>query len=255
VSRRARFTAAALVGAACLCSASGNPVVVDTQFTPKIRVYHGLRINAGSIFKPYFYVDKAALWPSHEIEVCWEQGGFLGEHAWVQSAVARNIEKNSDFRFGASWPTCDGDSRPRIRISVFDTTVAPESEVGYQSHNGSATPTHMRMNFTFQNWNQLCAATENARERCIETIAVHEFLHAIGTLHEQIRNDYAQLDPACWALYENSQDIHGSSPFALTDYDPKSIMNFCRDIYSSPTKLSVLDLVGLKALSLISGHG
>jgi hypothetical protein len=226
--------------------------------TPFLRAYVGHYVNAATDFQPYFIVDEAAKWPSRDIEVCWEASAapYSAEQKWVRTAVAQFIEKNSGFIFNASWAACDKDMRPRIRIIVIDSDgVAAESEVGYQagSNGRPPSPTYMRMNFTFQTWNYSCAGSEAKRQLCIKTIAVHEFLHAVGALHEQLRPDLQQRDPSCWAKYKNSPDIHGKLPLALTDYDPDSIMNYCKDIYSVPTQLSALDLVGLKKLSDSTG--
>jgi hypothetical protein len=236
-----------LLGGAAVALMSAS--LADSQ-SIAIRGFSGNFLNAGSAYQPYFIVDEGSLWPSKNIEVCWEALDPQGatERQWVRSAVSTYVEGNSLFRFGGpNWGVCDQDQRARVRILVADADgIASESEVGYQSPVG---PTYMRMNFTFKTWNQSCAATEDRRRRCIETFAVHEFLHAVGTLHEQLSQDLKTADPACYAIYQNSPDIVGKQPVALTDYDPDSIMNYCKDITTVPTHLSVLDLVGLKKLS------
>jgi len=74
-------------------------------------------------------------------------------------------------------------------------------------------------------------------------------LHALGALHEQLRPDARIADPTCWNMYRNSVDAGGGDPIILSRYDADSIMNYCRDIYSEPTRLSAKDVEGLKALA------
>jgi hypothetical protein len=207
--------------------------------------------------KPFFIVDKAHVWPTHSIEVCWEPGAekYGSEMALVKAAVNTNIEQNSDFRF-EGWSVCDQDQKARVRILVQDAPA--ESEVGYRHFvsllSGDQTyPTHMVMNFTFQQWNKNCQLKDSYRRQCIATIAVHEFLHAVGALHETVSKDLEGKDPKCWAIYRSFPDIFGDNPTPLTAYDPDSIMNYCRQIYTEPTRLSSLDLVGLKKLNKLTG--
>jgi len=39
------------------------------------------------------------------------------------------------------------------------------------------------------------------------------------------------------------------NPIVLSKYDRDSIMNYCRNIYSEPTRLSDADVAGLKSLA------
>jgi hypothetical protein len=208
---------------------------------------------------PYFRIDISRLWPSLNIPVCWEQSasGFSAEKSFVESAVESNIESNSEFRFGDKpWRTCAmTDTNGIIRINVLDG--GPNSLVGYQATQTTfggavATPVYMNLNFEFNNWSPACKAVNppnSKRENCIRTIGVHEFLHAIGALHEQLSPDIKTKDPKCYALYKDKPDVFGTKPFEVTTYDADSIMNYCRNIYSEPTRLSKLDLDGILILS------
>jgi hypothetical protein len=212
--------------------------------------------NAGTQERPFFIVDTAGIWPAHNIDVCWDnpEPAYEADRSLVKKSVSAFIEANSEYRF-SGWGTCDSLQKGRIQIAVRDAQA--ESVVGYQQMPGlfgapQPRPTRMTLNFTFQQWNQPCAQPPTFRSRCISTIAVHEFLHALGAIHEQLSKNLAQEDPECWKIYKDKADVHGTSPRPLTSYDPDSIMNYCRPIYSEPTRLSVLDLQGLTALSTLT---
>ena len=76
-------------------------------------------------------------------------------------------------------------------------------------------------------------------------------MHALGILHEQYNaTNLKSTDPTCFAKLEltTKVEFRGNAPWSVTDYDPLSIMNYCRYIYDKPATLSKLDIVTLKAL-------
>ncbi len=215
--------------------------------------------NVTDDLKPFFIVTIKGIWPTHQIDVCWESAGssFREERELAHAAVVKFIEKNSSYRFGKVWPVCDADQRARIRISIED--MGPHSDVGYQIPESEiigepvASPTSMTLNFVFANWGKIkCNKSKAIRLECIRTIVVHEFLHALGAIHEQLSADLESLDHDCWELYQGVPDVHPTDAKPLTDYDRDSIMNYCRDIYAGQTRLSERDLKGLNALSALT---
>jgi Astacin (Peptidase family M12A) len=98
----------------------------------------------------------------------------------------------------------------------------------------------MVLNFSFQNWGQVCAATPADREFCIRAIAVHEFGHAIGFAHEQNRPDTPGdcLDPP----------QGGNGNVLLTPWDPNSVMNYCNKVYGGGGNLSEFDIYAVQVM-------
>jgi hypothetical protein len=216
--------------------------------------------------QPLFRIDRARIWPTYQIPVCWTQDvpPSIDERAWVRDAVQKFIESNSDYRFNGWDSVCANANSPVIKISVQD--AVPLTSIGYPGTG----PTPMRLNFIFSAWGNSCASVairadnEPFREHCIRTIAVHEFLHALGALHEQLDPDLAKKDPDCFKIYHPEadcllgKDACGENPSALTKYDHDSIMNYCRNgtvnaFYNLPLQLSIGDIDGLKKLSAMTG--
>lgn len=87
---------------------------------------------------------------------------------------------------------------------------------------------------------------ENGKLNLLQSIALHEFLHALGFAHEQIHPNSTcdELSP---------QKILPSYTI-LTPYDDQSIMNYCKthhfDFEKEPISLSELDREGLKNIDL-----
>jgi hypothetical protein len=192
-------------------------------------------IPAVEALTPYGYIDLARRWPGLDLEVCWEAGAeaFPQEQQLVHRAISSSLEQVSRLRF-LGWGRCQPQSTG-IRITVADE--GPRAEVGYQGGR----PTRMWLNFAFQQWP--CPA----RDHCIVAIAIHEFLHAVGILHEHLRSD-APIQ--CRQAYAHTTDFTGVTPQAVTAYDPDSIMNYCNNIYDTarPPQLSRLDIVALQVL-------
>jgi hypothetical protein len=201
---------------------------------------------------PEGYVDLEGLWDSPaNIPVCWEAASepSAQEKGWVKDAVLTHISDVSSVRF-RDWKDCPA-QLIGIRITIADRN--PLSDVGRQwsrdangvkqqdkSGQWIQLPTRMVLNFTFGFHPAFRDRCQPDREHCIRAIAVHEFLHAIGFLHEQLRDN---APDECKRKFAHVADFPGFQPqYATQDYDPDSHMNYCANMYRKPMRLSAGDL-------------
>ncbi|QDT03105.1 Astacin (Peptidase family M12A) [Rubripirellula lacrimiformis] len=177
---------------------------------------------------------RRAIWPSATIPVTWENPSPANaqERQWVQDAITRTWQAESGLKF-TGWGQSQASSTG-IRILIADD--GPHVKALGRGLDGMRNG--MVLNFTFGNWCPACGGAN--RRSSIESIAVHEFGHAISFAHEQNRSD-APL----WCQRER-QGSDGD--WFITVYDPDSIMNYCNPLYNNNGDLSPLDIAGARAL-------
>jgi hypothetical protein len=172
-----------------------------------------------------------AKWPFNVTYVCWENPGPAdqSERKWVQDAVLGTWQTNSALQI-LGWAQCASNNLG-IRILIDDS--GPHTKALGKLVNG--TKDGMVLNFAFQNWGQSCSASAEKRKLCIESIAVHEFGHAIGFAHEQNRPDTVG-ECALQRQGPNGDTVN------ITPWDPNSVMNYCNSVYNNDGHLSKFDI-------------
>ncbi|MFL9917988.1 M12 family metallopeptidase [Paraburkholderia fungorum] len=184
---------------------------------------------------PYGYVSTDHLWPHGIVEVCWENGDDTNRDARLtaESAVENSWQRVAKITF-RGWKSCVTGFQG-IRIRIIDDGGNPTSLIGTRLDKIS---NGMQLNLTFKRWYpDICGARV---DECIKVETMHEFGHALGLIHENIRSDAPQK---CKDRYNaDGRDIPpGDADTKGTDYDPDSIMNYCHLIYQHAAMLSKND--------------
>ncbi len=183
-------------------------------------------VEEGYVEEGYF--DSRALWPNQNLDVCWEKSGFEEEKKWVEDRIKDSWGKYSPLVF-SNWSSCDSHVKSNIRIKIADEG-AHTKDLGSRLNQVKS---GMVLNFIFKSWNGTCKSSFAKRKKCIETIAIHEFGHALGIAHEHNRDDRA-ID--CTDARQGPNVDTKVGPF-----DRDSIMNYCYNA-SYANRLSAGDI-------------
>jgi Astacin (Peptidase family M12A) len=183
-------------------------------------------------------VTTNVIWPNPTINVCWvnPEAHNETERKWVRDSIDRTWVRHSALYF-VGWGKCPATNQKNaIRIKINDEN--PRSFLGTDTLLQDES---MWLNFEFNHPDFIsCKNSSTMRRSCIESIAVHEFGHAVGFEHEQNRIDTPKSCSDKYAAEFIPSTNRGNQ--IIGNWDENSVMNYCNKNYSGFGKLSPIDI-------------
>jgi hypothetical protein len=196
--------------------------------------------HIGQVSQRLTTTPTATFWTTrgNVVPVCWETPGFDREKQITRAAVAGSWELWANITF-SGWIACPiGGTQEFVRVHIGQQ--GPENAgAGGQARVGTAALSRAiddnpGVNLGFQ--------ANLANQGRVEYVAVHEFGHVLGFIHEQDARD--NEGPArC-----NSGVDYNANPTAITHYDRDSIMNYCNRDGNMTGNLSDVDIEGVQSV-------
>jgi hypothetical protein len=176
---------------------------------------------------------EAKKWPRRPINVCFEGNNQARDMEWVQEFVEASWGSEAGVSFKFTHTPCARVRGERdIRVAL---TPQPASCGGVTGGDSSQygtdlddLPSGLKVS--------ACPQSKDDVKELLRGNTVHEFGHALGFIHEELRSDKPVAEAECGLL-------HVFEGTYLSRYDNNSVMNYCADARQNGY-LSHLDIEG-----------